>query len=159
MDVGDPRSGPSLRRGSSAAQVEPSGPRATRSPRAASALPFALCAGLLVVGALVDATPESASLFGLEGPECPSTHLIGDVGCPGCGLTRGTALLLDGELGAATRLQPAAWVVVALASLGALLHGAVLATGRKSAWIDRLLRSGRVVLVAGLLLAWFLRLA
>ena len=129
-----------------------------------AALPFAVLVSVLALGAVMRATPERATLFGLEGPACPSTYLLGslglpgDIGCPGCGLTRGTALLLDGQFDAATHLQPAAWLVVLFAACGAAVHGAVLATGRKSEWTERLLRSGRVAFLAGLLAVWLARL-
>ena len=154
MDVNAQQSVPS----SADPRLDPRPPARPCSARAASIAPFVLLASTLALGALVQATPDSATLFGVAGPGCPSTHLIGPVGCPGCGLTRGTALLLDGNFAAATRLQPAAWLVVAFAAAGALIHGGVLVTGRTSAWTAGLLRSGRVTFTAGLLLAWLARL-
>jgi len=151
MEVSDPVSAPSGRT-TSTGGVE-------RGARSASLLPFVLLTGVLLVGLAVDATASSAHLFGLEGPKCPSTYVLGATGCPGCGLTRSTALILHGQFATASRLQPAAWVVVVLAAAGSLLHGFVLVTGEKTAWIDRLLRTGRVLFVAGLLLAWLVRLA
>ena len=129
-----------------------------RSGRGASVLPFVFLAGSLLLGFLIDATPESARLFGVEGPQCPSTYLL-DAGCPGCGLTRGTALLLDGEFASATRVQPAAWLVVVLAALGSLVHGYVLIRGRQSEYTDGLLRIGRALFLTGLLAVWLARLA
>jgi len=129
-----------------------------RSTRSAAVLPFTLLVGVLVLAALVQATPEQATLFGVEGPRCPSTYVLGAVGCPGCGLTRGTALLLDGEFAAASRLQPASWLVVFFAAYGAVLHGIILAIGDKSVWMDRLLRIGRITFLSGLLLVWLARL-
>lgn len=114
--------------------------------------------GLFVVGSLVDASPERATLFGVEGPPCPSKLLLPDHGCPGCGLTRATALLLDGEAEAATRLHPGAWLVVVLAALGTLLRALLLGFPEKSDWIHRQLRTGRVLFLAGLLAVWVARL-
>lgn len=171
MDVGDLESVPSARGAgpngpgaftddpgrAAPADPAPGASGRPRSARAASVVPFTLLVGVLVVGALVNATPEGAWLFGVEGPRCPSTWVV-DAGCPGCGLTRGTALLLDGDFEVATRVHPGAWLVVALAAAGALVHGLVLVKGEKSAWTDRLLRTGRVVFGVGLLLAWLARL-
>lgn len=127
--------------------------------RRASILPFALLAGFLVVAALVQATPTEAHLFGIAGPDCPSKWIAPSHGCPGCGLTRGTALVMDGAFSEAHRVHGAAGLVVALAALGALLHGSILITGKKPAWTDRLFRSGRFLMCAGLLAAWWLRWA
>ncbi len=129
----------------------------TPTDRHASVVPFLVLVGTLVVGFMLEATPDTATLFGVAGPPCPSTWLV-DAGCPGCGLTRGTALLLDGQFSLATRLQPASWLVVVLAALGALLHGIVLVRGKQTEWIDRLLRTGRVIFVVGLLVVWLARL-
>ncbi|MEM1450866.1 MAG: DUF2752 domain-containing protein [Planctomycetota bacterium] len=127
--------------------------------RRRSALVLFLLLGLFAVAALVEASPERATLAGIEGPPCPSTYVLGDVGCPGCGLTRATAMLLDGEFGSATNLQPAAWLVLALAAVAAMVHARIAVTGRTTAWNGRVLRSARVVLLGGLLLVWLARLA
>lgn len=125
-----------------------------RSDRSRSVAPFVLLLGLFVVGALVEATPERATLFGVEGPVCPSRWLLGSSGCPGCGLTRGTALWLDGDFAASWSIHPAASLVVVLGGLGALLHAWVLLRGVRFEWIDRALRSGRYLFLAGLLASW-----
>ena len=71
--------------------------------------------------ALALATPMAFALF-REFPLCPSAGMLG-LPCPGCGLTRATLLLLQGEVRAALALHP---LVIPLApiyfgALGVLL--------------------------------------
>lgn len=114
---------------------------------------------MFAIGALVVATPQSATLFGINGPTCPSRWILPDHGCPGCGLTRGTALILDGEFRAANAVQPAAWLVVLLGAAAAALHAVGMVRPKNYAWIARLLSIGRVVFLIGLLTIWLVRLA
>lgn len=136
------------------------GPRPGPDPatRRRDALAFALLLGMFAVGALIEADAGGASLFGVEGPQCPSKLVLPDHGCPGCGLTRATAMLLDGDATGATRLHPGAWLVVVLGAIGTLLRGALLLSPEKSEWIRRRLRTGRVLFLGGLLAVWLARL-
>lgn len=129
--------------------------------RRRSVAALGLIAMLFAAAALVSATPRTATLFGVSGPACPSRWLpaLDGTGCPGCGLTRGTALLLDGEFRTASAVQPAAWLVVGFALLAALLHAIRIAVPEKSAWTDRLFGTGRVALLVGLVLVWAVRLS
>jgi len=67
--------------------------------------------------ALALATPVAVALFS-EFPLCPSAGMLG-LPCPGCGLTRATLLLLQGDVLGALALHP---LVIPLAPiyLGAL---------------------------------------
>ena len=138
----------------------PTGTRSPRGLRRSSLVALALIAAMFLVGALISATPNSATLFGFEGPSCPSRWVPGlrEAGCPGCGLTRGTALLLDGQFRAATAVQPAAWLVVGFALAAALLHAVRVTVPKKSAWTTRLFSTGRVAFLVGLVLVWAIRI-
>lgn len=132
-------------------------PDSAAGVRRGALVPLALLILLFVVGTAIEASPERATLLGFEGPTCPSRWILPDRGCPGCGLTRATALTLDGDLQAAWGVNPAGLVVV-LFALGALLvHASILVRGKKNAWTFRLLRSGRVLFAACVLAAWLLR--
>lgn len=130
----------------------------TPGARRRSALALALLLGMFAVGALMEGSPEGATLFGVEGPPCPSRLVLPGVGCPGCGLTRATAMFLDGDPGGATRVHPGVWLVVVLGAAGTLLRAAIVLAPRKSAWTLRPLRSGRVLFLGGLLAIWLARL-
>ena len=137
----------------------PSKPRSRGTSRRGDGLALALLLGMFAAGALVEADASGARLFGVEGPECPSRLVLPDHGCPGCGLTRATAMLLDGDATGATQLHPGAWLVVMLGGAGTLFRAALLMFPRKSDWIHRQLRSGRVLFLLGLLAIWLARLA
>ena len=128
-------------------------------PPAQRALALALLLGMFAAGALIEADANGARLFGVEGPECPSRLVLPDHGCPGCGLTRATAMILDGDTAGATRLHPGAWLVVVLGAAGTLMRAALLVSPRKSDWIHRQLRNGRLLFLGGLPAIWLARLA
>lgn len=125
--------------------------------RRSNALALALLVGMFAVGALIEADPNSARLFGVEGPMCPSRLVLPDRGCPGCGLTRATAMILDGNTADATRLHPGAWLVVVLGAAGALMRAVLLVSSQQSDWIHRQLRHGRILFLVGLLAIWLAR--
>lgn len=111
-----------------------------------------------VVGPFVEATRERATLLGLEGPKCPSTLIPALGGCPGCGLTRGVALVFRGAWEDAFAVHPGAALILLLCAGGALVHGHILAVGRMTTLHLRLLGWGRWACVAGLLGGWLVRL-
>lgn len=137
----------------------PSRPRSGAASRRRNAFALALLLGMFAAGALIEADAGGARLFGVEGPECPSRLVLPDHGCPGCGLTRATAMILDGDTAGATRLHPGAWLVVVLGAAGTLMRAALLVSPRKSDWIHRQLRNGRLLFLGGLLAIWLARLA
>lgn len=118
-----------------------------------------LCAPL-VLGLLVRVQGTRATLFGLEGPTtCVLGQWCGPAGCPACGLTRSTALTVQGDLGPALALNWAGPLLV-LACLGGLaLHlDILLRTGRRTRLHERLLGLGSAGLFLAVLLAWAARL-
>jgi hypothetical protein len=67
---------------------------------------------LLAARAAASASAERVYVFGFEAHwPCLFSQLF-SLPCPGCGLTRGTLLTLDGRLGEAFALNPAAPLVV-----------------------------------------------
>ena len=113
----------------------------------------------LIFGLLVQVEAGRASLLGYEGPTCTVGEWCGPAGCPGCGLTRSTALTLRGDLGAAASLNWAGLALV-LACLGGLaVHLDVLLRAKqRTRRHDRLLAWGSRAFVATVMLAWFSRL-
>ena len=109
----------------------------------------------LALAAFIEATPERATLFGVEGPSCPSEWI--GLRCPGCGLTRASALTMDAEITAATRVQPAGLLLVALAAIGILVNVAALLR-EPGRWFDRSLALGRTAFVTGVMATWILRI-
>ena len=137
----------------------PSRPRSGGSSQRRNALALALLLGMFAAGALIEADASSARFIGVEDPECPSRLVLPDHGCPGCGLTRATAMILDGDTAAATRLHPGAWLVVVLGAAGTLMRAALLASPGKSEWIHRQQCHGKLLFLGGLLAIWPARLA
>lgn len=132
--------------------------RVARSDRTRSVFPFLLLAGTLAVAAALDASSARASLCGVAGPACICEALGAAALCPGCGLTRGTALLLHGDVGRALQAHPAAPLVVCCAALGAALHAFVLVRGARAPWVERALGAGRALFAIGIVGAWLVRL-
>lgn len=113
----------------------------------------------LALGLLVRVEGMRASLFGLEGPICVVGEWCGPAGCPGCGLTRSTALTLQGDLGGAAALNWAGLALVAACAAGLLLHlDILLRTRHRTAGHERLLAFGTRGLALAVLLAWTSRL-
>ena len=110
------------------------------------------------MGALARVGPGQASLLGLHGPPCPLGSLLGQQVCPGCGLTRATALTLQGQPGLALAVHPAGPLVALFALLGVVLNLLILARGQASPGQEKLLRLGRVTFSLGLILCWLTRL-
>ncbi|MHC4952909.1 MAG: DUF2752 domain-containing protein [Planctomycetota bacterium] len=129
-------------------------PRALR--RSWFALPLLLLP--LLVGSVADADEHKASVLGLEAAPCLLRSVAGEHVCPGCGLSRGTALAVHGEIGRSWSVHPAGVLVAVLCALGALIHLHIL-LARRRAWLhDRLLRQGYRIFVVGILAAWLVRL-
>ncbi|MEM8882758.1 MAG: DUF2752 domain-containing protein [Planctomycetota bacterium] len=114
--------------------------------------------GVLLMAALaMRATPEEASLAGVEGPSCALRMLFGEHSCPGCGLTRATALAAQGEAAAAWRTHPAGLLVVALLAAGLLVQLSIAVAGRSGGRHAFLIKAGRLALFAGVLGGWILK--
>ena len=131
----------------------------TRATRRRSSLALLLLAAPLVLGLCLRADAHGVTLFGISGPTCAVGESFGQHACPGCGLTRSTALLLDGAWAEATLLHPAGWLVVLLCAAGLVIHTDILRRGRRTAGHVRLLRWGRWTFAGGIVLAWLLRWA
>jgi uncharacterized protein DUF2752 len=91
---------------------------------------------------------------------CPFLHIVG-VPCPGCGLTRATALLLHGNLRAALNYHAFAPVVllgvIVVGSAGLLPERERLSAINRLELLER--RSGiTVILLFALILYWLVRL-
>lgn len=114
---------------------------------------FAVLITPLVVGPFLDVTPQRATLFGVEGPQCPS-RLVTEHGCPGCGLTRGTALLLQGRAQTAVSVQPAAFVLVVSCLLGAWVRGDILLRNRMTSMHVTLIRWGHRFFAVVVISVW-----
>lgn len=113
----------------------------------------------LILGLVVRVQGARASLFGLEGPACLVGEWCGPAGCPGCGLTRSTALTLQGEFGSAISFNWAGPAVVLACLFGLVLHLDILLRVRQRTQAhDRLLSWGAKGFALLLLLAWCHRL-
>jgi len=129
-------------------------PERTRTSR----LPVVVLLLPLLLGAVADADENHASVLGIEATPCPVRLLAGEHACPGCGLSRGTALAVQGEWGRSWRVHPAGIVVAALCALGlAVRLWMRFAPGRALAH-QTLLRHGHVIFVFGILAGWAVRL-
>ena len=133
-------------------------PNHRASDRRRSLIASTILAAPLVLAWLASVDAVSARWFGVEGPACLWRSLFGELACPGCGLTRSTALVVQGDWGLATALHPAGWVVVFACLGGLAVHGHVLLGGRRGPRHERLLRWGRRGFVAALLAAWGMRI-
>ncbi|MBM4063621.1 MAG: DUF2752 domain-containing protein [Planctomycetes bacterium] len=113
---------------------------------------------VVVLGCTAQVTAQAASWFGIHGPCCPLGHWLGEHACPGCGLTRSTALVLQGEWRTALDLNPAGFVVVALCAGAIALQLDVWRRGQQGlrhlAWRSL----GQRAFAAGIAIAWALRL-
>ncbi|MFQ5844228.1 MAG: DUF2752 domain-containing protein [Planctomycetota bacterium] len=116
---------------------------------------LAILGGVLCVAALLDASPHSASLAGVEGPPCLLGTLLGERACPGCGLTRSAALVAQGDPAAAFAVHPAGILVILLCAAGVVTHLHILI--RRRCGHAELRRLGRRLFVVGLAAGWLVR--
>ncbi len=112
----------------------------------------------LLLGAWMTADAHEASLAGIEGPPCPVGATLGETVCPGCGLTRSTALSVQGRFDDAFAVHPAGMLVVLLCVSGLLVQADILRRGSSTETHRKLRRLGRLVFVAGLLAAYGIRI-
>ena len=115
-----------------------------------SAVAEPLTVGALGATALVLIDPPDTGI-----PWCPSALVFGVV-CPLCGLTRGVARLVRGDVAASVEFHPMAWAVLAVAC------GAWIAWfGRRVGWWSwrnpRLERMSVYGLTVGLVVTWIWR--
>ena len=112
---------------------------------------------VLVLATTANASREAATWFGIRGPVCPLGFLLGECACPGCGLTRSTAMVVQGRWGEALALNIGGFAVALLCLAAILLHADVLRRGCVSDRHLSLRRIGRWCFAGGIALAWVVR--
>lgn len=134
-------------------------PTTERGGLFAARLRTSLLVAAVLAGATAEVDPEAARWFGLRGPVCPLGACLGPLACPGCGLVRGVAASLQGDLAAGAAAHPAgpAIAVLLVAALGLHLH--ILRRGHEGAFHTRWRRRGQRLFAGLVLLGWILRLA
>jgi hypothetical protein len=127
------------------------GPDRARLPLVVLLLPLQL-------GAVADVDEKHAAVLGIEAAPCPVRWLAGEHACPGCGLSRSTALAVQGQFLRSFHVHPAGVVVAALCALGLPIRLAAR-FGRIGPKMQvSLLRHGHKIFVLGILGAWLVRL-
>ena len=114
---------------------------------------------VLALAATATVSVHAATWFGVRGPACPLGHWLGEAACPGCGLTRGTSLAVQGRFLEAWQVQPAGLAIAALCAGLVLLQ---LDVARRGVVLDghRLLRrGGRWIFIGSVTGAWLVRAA
>ena len=86
-----------------------------------SRLPLLILLAPLVLGAAADVDERKATILGVEASPCPVRLLAGEHVCPGCGLTRSTALAVQGDWASSWHVHPAGILVAVLCVAGVLL--------------------------------------
>ena len=114
-------------------------------------------AAVLLLAATATVSRESATWFGHRGPICPTGYLLGEHACPGCGLTRGTAMAVQGKWQDAFAVNPGGFVIAGLCLAAIILHCDVWRRNRVLSLHLRLRSLGRWLLLVGILLAWAMR--
>lgn len=84
---------------------------------------------VLVLATVLTVDPQSAHLLGAEGPLCWLGAWSGGTLCPGCGLTRSTALAAQGQLATSWAVHPGGLATVVVCGLGVLVQLDVLRRG------------------------------
>ena len=83
---------------------------------------LAICLGVLTAASVIEVSPERVHVHGIEGPPCLVRGVFGDAACPGCGLTRSTAFVLQGAWGSAWAIHPGGFVIALLCGVGIPLN-------------------------------------
>ena len=99
----------------------------------------------------VEPQPQTATFAGYSLPDCTLREMTG-LPCPGCGLTRSTGYLTEGQWHEAWSINPASfalvtWWILEIALLVALIR-------RPSAALERVRRRARYGLLAMVFIAW-----
>ena len=113
--------------------------------------------GVLLLGLTAQASQQAATWFGIRGPHCPLGLLLGECACPGCGLTRSTAMVVQGRFDEALALNLGGFVVVGLCIAAILLHADVARRGQVLDVHLSLRQLGRWVFAVGIGVAWVAR--
>ena len=115
---------------------------------------LAIGAGTLAVGSRVEVSTERAHWHGVEGPKCLVRGVLGDRACPGCGLTRATALVLQGRFREAWEIHEGGFVVVLLCGASIPFQVDIIRRRGRAPGHRRWGRIGRLSLLAGVLGPW-----
>lgn len=121
------------------------------------ALRAAAFTAALLAGVTANVTRDSATWFGVRGPNCPLGACLGPIACPGCGLLRSTAAALQGDFALAWTIHPAGPLTAALLALGAALHFDILRRRCELPGHRRWRRVGHVAFAVSLCAGWCLR--
>lgn len=70
------------------------------------ALILVLCAGIVLVAAMLAPSAEAVSLLGAEVPVLCGWRRVTGIPCPGCGLTRSFTFMAHGDLWGGFRMNP-----------------------------------------------------
>jgi hypothetical protein len=113
----------------------------------------------LILGLLVDVSREHVRFFGFEGPPCLVERVLGNHHlCPGFGLSRSTALALQGEFVTSWGLNPAGLGVALVIVGGVLLHLICGVRGYFSKRMLALRMLGRCFFLGAVLVPWCFRI-
>ena len=105
----------------------------------------------------MSANADGARLFGLPGPACFVSQCFSEGLCPGCGLTRSTSLVLQGDWQLAFDLHPGGFLIPVLCLGGILVYLDILRRKKRTDVHSFLLIAGRVSLASGVLIPWAVR--
>lgn len=136
------------------AAEEREGSTAERRPLLGPMVVLAIALGTIAVGSTVEVTAERAHWHGVDGPQCLLRGVLGDAACPGCGLTRATALVLQGRLGEGWQIHGGGFVVVLLCAAAIPFHLDILRRGRRTSGHRRWAQLGRLALLVGVVGPW-----
>ncbi len=118
---------------------------------------LAICVGVIAAGLAVEVSSDQAHWHGAEGPRCLVRGIFGDEACPGCGLTRATALVLQGRWREAWEIHGGGFVIALLCCAGIPLHLDILRRGEVRSVHRHLGRIGRWALLVGVVAPWLWR--
>ena len=114
--------------------------------------------GLLALGRAIRVEAGEAQLAGWSGPGCLVSDHLGENACPGCGLTRASALTLQGDWRGAMDFHLGGIVLVGVFLFWAGLYAWMAWQGRLTTSMRRAVRLGRYVLILGVGIGWYLRI-
>jgi len=123
-----------------------------------SRLPLVVLLLPLLLGAVADADENHAAILGVEAVPCPARLLAGEHACPGCGLSRATALAVHGDWSRSWSVHPAGIVLALLCACGIGLRLSLRFAPRHATVRESMLRAGPRIFILGILAGWVLRL-
>ncbi len=132
----------------------------TRKKRRVEPLFWAILFGLtILLGFLAEVDLEHARFFGLESPPCLVETILGSHKlCPGFGLTRSTALAIQGRWGLAWSLNPGGIPMVIILFGGVFLYISAWAKGCFSPKMLMVRKLGRALFLGAVFFPWYFRI-